>query len=330
MSQETTLSNLKPQPMQDFDIGLTSNQGYALTMKIATMLSSSTIVPSNYINNIPNCIVALNMANRMNADVLQVMQNLYIVYGNPAWSSKFKIATANACGRFSALRFEFFGTEDTDNWGCYAWAIEKLTGERLDGPRVTCALAKQQGWWTNKGSKWPHMTQKMLMYRGGSWWVDLYAPELCMGLMTDDEARDIIDIDLDGKVTGVTPADTDTKSLTRKSKKVNAISEPAATELQPQEQQPNNPTTDPVTGEVYSTAINENETNKDKFTPDEMNIFQDLANQVMDLATEKYYLLEKKLSPDKHQEINQAISDYFPNKSISQMRSRVKDLTDFS
>ena len=52
-----------------------------------------------------NAIIALEMATRMNASPLMVMQNLYIVYGNPCWSSKFLIATFNQCGRFEAIKY---------------------------------------------------------------------------------------------------------------------------------------------------------------------------------------------------------------------------------
>ncbi|MDO6658942.1 hypothetical protein, partial [Anaerobacillus sp. 1_MG-2023] len=78
-------------------------------------------VPQQYRDNIANCIIALEMANRMGASPMMVMQNLYIVHGNPGWSSKFLIATFNQCGRYTSLRYEW----DADRKGCRAWAIEK-------------------------------------------------------------------------------------------------------------------------------------------------------------------------------------------------------------
>ena len=60
--------------------------------------------------NLPNCIVALEMANRIKMSPLMVMQNLYIVHGNPGWSSKFLIAALNVSGRFSPIRYEWRGT----------------------------------------------------------------------------------------------------------------------------------------------------------------------------------------------------------------------------
>jgi hypothetical protein len=66
-------------------------------------------VPKNYQGNLPNCIIALELAQRIGASPLMVMQNLYIVHGRPAWSSQFLIAAVNQCGRFTALQYEWTG-----------------------------------------------------------------------------------------------------------------------------------------------------------------------------------------------------------------------------
>ena len=208
MNQETkqsrSLSELRPQATQRYSVSLTDSQGFELAQRAANLLASSGLVPEAYRGSIPNCVIALNMAQRIGADPLQVMQNLVVVHGNPTWSAQFLIATVNACGRFSALRYEFFGERNDDSWGCRAWAIEKETGEKLIGTDVTIAMAKAEGWYDKKGSKWKTMPQQMLMYRSGAWWARAYAPELSMGLQTNDEAIDILDIAKDGTVSGVT------------------------------------------------------------------------------------------------------------------------------
>lgn len=126
-------------------VGLVDGESFNLAQRIAGMLAQSTLVPKAYQGNIPNCIIALNMAARIGADPMMVMQNLYVVHGNPSWSSQFLIASFNKCGRFSALRYQFVGKEGSDTWGCKAWAIEKETGERLEGALVTISLAKKEG-----------------------------------------------------------------------------------------------------------------------------------------------------------------------------------------
>jgi hypothetical protein len=209
----TTHSNLKDlrTPVDKIDnlpsvsVGLTSLQGFELVQRAAKCLAASSLVPKDYQNNISNCVVALNMAARVGADPLMVMQNLVVVHGKPTWSSQFLIATVNSSGRFSALRYEFFGEKGADSWGCRAWAIEKATGEKLVGTDVDIALAKSEGWYGKNGSKWKTMPQQMLMYRAGSWWTRVYAPELSMGLHTSEEMRDVIDAEkLDDGSYGIT------------------------------------------------------------------------------------------------------------------------------
>ena len=198
MSTETTLAamqnkNQQIAPASNFEVGFTSSGSFDLMQRAAKLLAASSLVPKEYQGNIPNCTIALNMAVRVGADPLMVMQNLVIVHGRPTWSSQFLISTVNSCGRFSAIRYEFFGEPNTDSWGCRAWAIEKSTGEKLVGTDVTIAMAKLEGWHGKNGSKWKTMPQQMLMYRAGSWWTRVYAPELSMGLHTADEMRDVYD-----------------------------------------------------------------------------------------------------------------------------------------
>lgn len=173
--------------------GFFDTQSFELMQRVAKGFASSTLVPQQYQGNVANCMIALNLAQRINGDPLMVMQNLVIVHGRPTWSAQYLIATANMCGRFTAIRFEFFGERNSDTWGCRAWAIEKATGEKLIGADITIAIAKKEGWYSKNGSKWQSIPQQMLMYRAGSWWVRAYAPELSMGLMTADEAHDVFD-----------------------------------------------------------------------------------------------------------------------------------------
>ena len=188
----TTVAHLQgvpPAPI-NHSVGFTTSGSFELAQRVARALASSSLVPVDYRGNLPNCLIALNIAHRMGADPLLVMQNLFIVHGRPAWSAQFLTAIVNSSGKFTSLRYEFFGTKGEDNYGCRAWAIEKSTKEKLVGTDVNVAIAKAEGWYDKKGSKWQTMPQQMLMYRAGSWWARAYAPDLSMGLHTEDEVRD--------------------------------------------------------------------------------------------------------------------------------------------
>jgi hypothetical protein len=176
-------------------VNLETSHGFAIVQRIAGMLSMSTLVPKEYQGkqNLSNCIIALNMAYRLGADPLMVIQNLYVVHGRPGWSSQFLIATFNKSGRFSALRYEFVGTRGQDSWGCFAYATELSTGEVLQGTTVTLGTAKAEGWLSKNGSKWGTMPEQMLRYRAASWFIRAYAPEIAMGLLTAEEVHDTYD-----------------------------------------------------------------------------------------------------------------------------------------
>ena len=69
-----------------------------------------------------------------------VMQNLYIVYGRPSWSSKFLIATINTCGRFEPLKFELTSNgvcnNGVANVKCVAWTTPKGVTHDENGNRL--------------------------------------------------------------------------------------------------------------------------------------------------------------------------------------------------
>lgn len=161
--------------------------------RVAKMFASSPLVPQMYQGDrgIGSCVIALNMAHRMRADPLMIMQNLYVVHGRPSWSAQFLIACFNQTGRFSPIRYRFVGTEGSDNWGCRAYTKDLETGEEVQGPLITIKLAKAEGWYDKKGSKWQTMPEMMLQYRAAAWMIRTTAPEIAMGLPTQDEQHDV-------------------------------------------------------------------------------------------------------------------------------------------
>jgi len=167
------------------------SQAFSLIQRKAVALSKSTLVPKEYQSNPANCIIAVDISERLKVPPLLVMQNLYIVHGKPGWSSQFLIAAVNSCGRYHSLKYQFFGERGSDDWGCYAHTIERATGEVIKGDEVTIGMAKKEGWYTKSGSKWPSMPGQMLRYRAATFFARAYAPELTMGLPMQDEIIDI-------------------------------------------------------------------------------------------------------------------------------------------
>lgn len=209
-------------------------QQFETMQRVCKMFANSELVPDMYkvseknpeAKAIANCMIAISMSMRVGADPLMIMQNMVIIYGRPSWSSKFLVATVNTCGRFNALQYKFtekgmLGKIDYTEyvWNnqtrskqavqkqfdgtkvmdieCIAYTTTKGSDKVLESSPVSVRMAVQEGWYTKNGSKWQTMTKQMLMYRAASFWTNAYAPELSMGMKTEDEVRDIIDVDFE-------------------------------------------------------------------------------------------------------------------------------------
>lgn len=189
MTNPNTDIVLHTQPTHQAPSVYSSSDSFDHAQRVAKMLASSDIVPEQYRGRIDNTMVALEMANRMQVSPLMVMQNLDIIHGKPAFNSKFTAAMINNCGKYSSLRYKLEG--EGDKRKCTAYTKELATGEILEGPPVTVAMAKSEGWWTKKGSKWPTMTDLMLTYRAATFFCRVYEPGLTMGLPTTEEVHDV-------------------------------------------------------------------------------------------------------------------------------------------
>ena len=186
------MSENLPEVTKDTAVGFASADGFELIQRQAKVLAASDLVPKEFKGNIPNCIIGLEIANRIGASPLAVLQNLYIVHGKPGWSSQFIIAAINSTSKFSPLRFEMTG--EGDKRTCTAWANDLATNDRLESPLVSMKMAKDEGWIDKTGSKWKTMPELMLRYRAATFFGRLYAPEILMGMSTVEEVADIVDV----------------------------------------------------------------------------------------------------------------------------------------
>ena len=60
--------------------------------RVARMLAESSMVPKDFKNDIGNCMIALNYADRLDVDVFMLMQTMYVIVGRPAIEAKMVIA----------------------------------------------------------------------------------------------------------------------------------------------------------------------------------------------------------------------------------------------
>lgn len=168
-----------------------STQAFNELFKIGSVMSKTQLVPDNYRNKPEDCTIAIDIANRNGMSPLSVMQNLYVVKGKPTWSGQACIAMLRASKEYEHVKPVMVGERNTDGWGCYFKAIDKSDGEVAKGTLVTIQMAKDEGWYSKPGSKWPTMPEQMLQYRAAAFFARIYMPNALMGFSVEGEAEDI-------------------------------------------------------------------------------------------------------------------------------------------
>lgn len=159
--------------------------------RLAKMYASSKIVPETYRDKPEDCLVAIELAARMNVSPIFVMQQLYIVKGRPGWSGQAALALIQNARKFMDLEYVMVGTEGTMERGCYLQGRSTTTGRIVKGTLVTMQMAKDEGWIDKSGSKWKTMPEQMLRYRAASFFARAECPQALMGFQTVEELEDV-------------------------------------------------------------------------------------------------------------------------------------------
>lgn len=197
---EQALSTVPPpaQPMTKAERAVShfaTEKAFELAQRQARVFSSSTLVPTIYQgdNNIGNCVIALEIAQRLQMSPLMVMQNLYVVQGRPSWAGQFVYALIEACGRFDRLKYEVEGGSDpkAPGYRVRLTARDVATGEIKRGAWIDWAMVNGEGWASKNGSKWKTMPEQMFYYRSASFFGRAHAPAVLMGLQTREEIEDV-------------------------------------------------------------------------------------------------------------------------------------------
>ena len=171
---------------------------FEVLQRVCKMYACADLVPDAYKASeknpldkaVANCMIAIEVANRIGASPLMVMQNMVPIYGKPSWSATFLIGTVNGCGRFAPLKYRFTDkgmlgmVEHTDyeyqggrkvavkkqfdgkkimDIECVAYTTANGSDQVLESAPVSIRLAIQEGWYTKAGSKWQTMAKQMLM-----------------------------------------------------------------------------------------------------------------------------------------------------------------------
>lgn len=184
---------------------------FAVRSEIARALSKTCFIPEAFRGKPEDCLVALDMAARLELNPIAVFSDIYVIDNRASFSSKFLIALVNRSGRFSRIQYEegidgeadvtFSGwgeqrgqrktwKEKVPNYFATASFTELASGEVFTSPRVDLRFAEKNGWVSKNGSKWQTMPEIMCRYRAASILIKSVCPEIVMGLEWADDLQD--------------------------------------------------------------------------------------------------------------------------------------------
>lgn len=189
-TEETSLQVVEPK-MRNTEVTLWNDTDlFNKTYKMAQILASTDVVPQAYKGKVGDCIVAIDMANRMGLSPVAVMQNSQIVRGNFSWKGTACKGMIDSCGKYKSTRYVEVGERGKDTWGFYLEATDK-EGNIIKGVTVDIAMAKAEGWYNKDGSKWRTMSELMLKYRASAFFMRTECASLAMGFLTVEENEDL-------------------------------------------------------------------------------------------------------------------------------------------
>lgn len=151
--------------------------------RVAKVFASSNLVPQHLRGNVADCLIAYQIARRLNEEPLTVFQNIYVVSGRPGWKTEYVIARANKAGVFKG-RITWKSSGEGEALSVTAQAVLADTGEAIS-VTADMRMAKAEGW--TKNAKYTSMPEHMLRWRSAAMLVRLYAPEVMLGMPVIEE-----------------------------------------------------------------------------------------------------------------------------------------------
>lgn len=199
-NQENALALQPQKPMPMMATMWNDSKMMNVAWKMAGVLAQSSIVPQSYRGKQGDCVIAIDIGNRLGISPILVMQNSQVVQGNFTWKGAACKAFIDGCGKFRDSEYVEVGQRGTDDWGMFLQAVSTKTGREVRGTTVTIRMAKDEGWMNKNGSKWKTMPEQMMRYRAATFFARTECPEVLMGFQTAEEIEDVKGVETVDKI----------------------------------------------------------------------------------------------------------------------------------
>jgi len=174
-------------------VSLFDNAKVDSAMRVCEVLAKSDLIPEHFQGKPGNCFIAVYRATKLGMDPFAFMEHTNVVNGKLGYDGQFVSALMNSSGIFEGpITFEYGGEVLQDKWCCAVGKI-KTTGITVKSPKITYQMVLDNGWINEKSPvtrQWRTMFDLRASYRAVAYLGRLYAPQLMMGIKSDDELYD--------------------------------------------------------------------------------------------------------------------------------------------
>lgn len=164
---------------------VTQHDDFEYHWRLANAFAASSMVPVHFQKNPHDCFVVVQLAVELGINPLTALQNVYMIGGRPAYTSKFALALANRAKVFAGpIRYKVNKGEKKEDLEVTAYA--PLSDGDIAEVTLSWKIAAAEGWTRNK--KYSSIPEQMLRWRAVKWLIDLHCPEILLGFDVVDSA----------------------------------------------------------------------------------------------------------------------------------------------
>jgi len=155
-----------------------SKDGFEVAQRMGKLLTMSSVISGDWRGNIANAVVAIDLSNKTGIPAMTIANHIYVVHGHVGFSAEFYRAIVHGSGRFvDLISYEMNSEQSTCR--CYATDTK---GNIKYGSWYSVEMAKAEGLYNKKGSKWKVMPEVMLKARAATLFAKDYVSDIYLGL----------------------------------------------------------------------------------------------------------------------------------------------------
>jgi len=154
--------------------------------RIAEAMSRASLIPQHLKGGTKeetaaNCFLVVNQALRWHMDPFLIAPETYSIQGKLGYQGKLVAAVINTrAGLAEKLRYDFSGEKGTDNFSV-------TVSGRFEGEAEPRTVSVNVGQAKTQNQMWTKDPEQKLVYTGSIRWARRHAPEVIMGVVTDDD-----------------------------------------------------------------------------------------------------------------------------------------------